>query len=230
MNALAIDCAVSKIAVAAKKDTELVKLTLDIGMKQSEKLLPALDYVMKESGLSPEDLDFTACTLGPGSFTGLRLGLSALKALTLSHDVPLYGIPSLEAYAWPYRNSSSTVLSLIESKEDEYFFSIFSKGNKIFPETDGTEKDVLSHFDEESEFIACGPGAKWFSECTAESAPLYKPRCFLPQNDACDALLEIAGELFKNKKDPLSDYEGPLYVRKSEAEIVLEKKKAETTS
>lgn len=230
MNALAIDCAVSKIAVAAKKDTELVKVTLDIGMKQSEKLLPAIDYVMKEAGLTPQDLDFTACTLGPGSFTGLRLGLSALKALTLSHDVPLYGIPSLEAYAWPYRSSPSTVLSLIESKEDEYFFSIFSKGNKILPETDGTEKDVLSHFDEESEFIICGPGAKWFSERTAESSPLYKSVCFLPQNDACEALLEIAEDYFKNKKDPLSDYEGPLYVRKSEAEIVLEKKNSAVTS
>ena len=68
MKALAIDCAVTKLSVAAKNEGNTIKLTLDIGMKQSEKLLPAIDYVMKEAGLSAKDLDYTTVTLGPGSF------------------------------------------------------------------------------------------------------------------------------------------------------------------
>ena len=93
MNALAIDCAVSKMTVAAKKDKNIVKVTYDIGIKQSEKLLPAIDFVMKEAGLTPAELDYTCTTLGPGTFTGLRLGLSALKALNLANGTPVYGIP-----------------------------------------------------------------------------------------------------------------------------------------
>ena len=123
MKALAIDCAVTKLSVAAKNEGNTIKLTLDIGMKQSEKLLPAIDYVMKEAGLSAKDLDYTTVTLGPGSFTGLRLGLSALKAITLSDNVPLYGISSLEAYSWPYKKAIETVLPVIEAKEDEFFYS-----------------------------------------------------------------------------------------------------------
>ena len=124
MNALSIDCAVSELTVAAKKDRQTVKLSLDIGMKQSEKILPAIDYVMKESGLTPSDLDYTACTLGPGTFTGLRLGLSALKALTLANNTPLYAVPSLDLYAHPYKSSNEIVLSVLESKEDEFFHAL----------------------------------------------------------------------------------------------------------
>lgn len=76
MKALAIDCAVTKLSVAAKNESNTIKLTLDVGMKQSEKLLPAIDYVMKEAGLSAKNLDYTAVTLGPGSFTGLGLDLA----------------------------------------------------------------------------------------------------------------------------------------------------------
>ncbi|MBR0476967.1 MAG: tRNA (adenosine(37)-N6)-threonylcarbamoyltransferase complex dimerization subunit type 1 TsaB, partial [Treponema sp.] len=127
MNALAIDCAVSKLCIAAKKENQTVKLCLDIGTKQSEKILPAIDYVLKEADLTPALLDYTAVTLGPGTFTGLRLGLSALKALNLANGTPLYGIPSLKAYALPYKSAIETVLSVIEEKEDQYFYSFYAR-------------------------------------------------------------------------------------------------------
>ena len=164
MKALAIDCAVTKLSVAAKNEGNTIKLTLDIGMKQSEKLLPAIDYVMKEAGLSAKDLDYTTVTLGPGSFTGLRLGLSALKAITLSDNVPLYGIPSLEAYSWPYKKAIETVLPVIEAKEDEFFYSFYIRGEKIRNEEDSGIEEILKQIDAESSVLVCGPGAKTFVE------------------------------------------------------------------
>ena len=65
MNALAIDCAVSKLTVAVKNDRNIVKVTYDIGIKQSEKLLPAIDFVMHLAGLTPVDVDYTCSSLGP---------------------------------------------------------------------------------------------------------------------------------------------------------------------
>ena len=83
MKALALDTSISCIQIAAKNDDKLASLVLDIGMRQSEKLLPAIDYVLKQAELAPAELDYTALCQGPGSFTGLRLGFAALKAIEL---------------------------------------------------------------------------------------------------------------------------------------------------
>ena len=226
MNSLAIDCAVSKIAVAVKKDSMLSKLVLNIGTKQSEKLLPSIDYVLNELDIKPSELDYTAITLGPGSFTGLRLGLSSLKALTLSGKTPIYGIPSLEAYAWPFRSATETILSVIEAKEDEYYYQFFMKGKMLSQPEDKSIEDILKLIDTESCITVCGPGAKSFCSRTGEISPLHSARCFTPENDSTESMFEIAEEMIRDKKAPLQDYDGPLYVRKSEAEIVYEQKKA----
>lgn len=227
MNAIAIDCAVSKMTVAAKNDRNTVKVTYDIGIKQSEKLLPAIDFVMKEAGLTPKDLDYTVTTLGPGTFTGLRLGLSALKALNLANGTPLYGIPSLDAYAFPYGNAIESVLSVIEAKEDEFFYSFYLRGEKLREEDDKEIEEILKQIDPETSVLVCGPGAKTFTDRTSEITPLYSVHSFDPQADATEALFTMAEKMIADKVPPMEDYDGPLYVRKSEAEIVLEQKQAE---
>lgn len=224
MNALAIDCAVSKIAIAAKKDTMLTKLVLNVGTKQSEKLLPSIDFVLNELELKPSDLDYTTITSGPGSFTGLRLGLSSLKALTLSHKIPLYGIPSLEAYSLQYKDSPESVLSVIEAKEDEYYYQFFLRGKKLSKPEDKTIEEIIKQIDQESSVLVCGPGASSFCSRVNEISQLYSVHCYVPEIDATENLFVITEELIKNKAEPMQDYDGPLYVRKSEAELVYEQK------
>ena len=102
MNGLSIDCAISRLSVGAKKDEKTVSAIYDIGMKQSETLLPAIDYILQKSELKPCNLNYISVTTGPGSFTGLRLGLSAAKAISLSQNIPVYAINSLELYAFPF--------------------------------------------------------------------------------------------------------------------------------
>lgn len=228
MNALSIDCSVSKISIAAKNDSKLAKLTLDVGIKQSEKLLPAIDYVIREAGLTAKELDYTTLTIGPGTFTGLRLGLSALKALNLSFGIPVYGIPSLKAYAWPYRkisgNLKTLVLSLLEEKEDEYFFNTYDGIQELGETKSLAYEEIIKTLDPEITVLAAGPGAKHFTESVNQNFPLYKVNNYCPENDACESLFEMAEEMIQKKEPPLEDYDGPLYFRKSEAELVYEKK------
>lgn len=224
MNALAIDCAVSKMTVAAKKDKTLVKITYDIGIKQSEKLLPAIDFVMKEVNITPSDLDYTCTTLGPGTFTGLRLGLSALKAINIANSTPIYAIPSLDAYSYPYKTAHEEVISVIEAKEDEFFYSFYLHGKKLIQEDDKEIEEILKKIDTESNILVCGPGAKTFTERVEELSSLHSVYSFSNQPDCTESLFELAEIMINNKEEPLQDYDGPLYVRKSEAEIVLEKK------
>lgn len=230
MNALAIDCAVSHLAVAAKSGRTLAKLAIDAGTRQSEKLLPAIDFVMKEAGISARELDYTALTLGPGTFTGLRLGLSALKAIQLAHDVPLYGISSLKAYAWPFRASGQTALAVIEAKEDEYFYAFYMHEEKITDEEAAAIEKIIRHLDPEIPSLVCGPAAARFTGRAQELFPLCPAYAVSPQNDCCASLFEIAEIMIQKKEPPLKEYEGPLYAKKSEAEIVLESKAAKKSS
>ena len=111
MKALAVDLAVSKLTVAAKNDDYTVTAVYNIGMKQSETLVPAIDYVLTKAGLKKNELDYLAITSGPGSFTGLRLAFAALKAIEMAFNIPLYGISSLDCYAEHYRKLPFTVIS-----------------------------------------------------------------------------------------------------------------------
>jgi tRNA threonylcarbamoyladenosine biosynthesis protein TsaB len=222
MNALAIDCAVSRLSIAAKKDTHIVKVTLDVGMKQSEKLLPTIDYVLKEAELTAKELDYTAITIGPGSFTGLRLGLSALKSLELANKTPIYGIPSFDAYAFPYRTAIETVLSVIDGNRDQFYASFYCRGEKLSGPDDKPMTDIIKQIDPETEVLVCGPDAKTFVDEMNEQTPLYSIHCFTPSGDCTESLFTLAENMIAQKKPALAEYEGPVYVRKSEAEIVHE--------
>lgn len=220
MKALAIDCAVSRITVAAKNESHIVKLSLDVGMKQSEKLLPAIDYVLKEAELTSKDLDYTTITLGPGTFTGLRLGLSALKAMQLANGTPIYGVPSLDAYAFPYKTAVETVLSVIDGKRDMFYNAFYCRGEKLSGPDDSNIAEIIKQIDPETEVLVAGPDAKLFVDMVNEQTPLYSIHCFMPQDDATESLFYIAEKMIEEKKPALAEYEGPLYVRKSEAEVV----------
>ena len=77
----------------------LAEFTTDIRKTHSQRLLPMVDRVLAEAGLRPADLGAVACTTGPGSFTGLRLGLATVKGLAFALKIPAFGVPTLDALA-----------------------------------------------------------------------------------------------------------------------------------
>ena len=225
MNALAIDSAASCMIIAAKKDDDKATLLLDIAMKQSEKILPAIDFVLSEVGLTPADLDYTAITKGPGTFTGLRLGFSALKALSLSHGIPLYAIPTLDAYSWPFSDFAGAVVSVIDAKKDQFFAAIYRGGNISMPPADTNISEVLKNLAPEESVLVVGQNADVFAENLRALSPTLDVRCYKGAPAATDALFSLAEAMITNKEEPLADYDGPDYMRKSEAELALEKKR-----
>ncbi|MFQ8905985.1 MAG: tRNA (adenosine(37)-N6)-threonylcarbamoyltransferase complex dimerization subunit type 1 TsaB [Subdoligranulum sp.] len=97
MNILAIDTAGKTAAVAVMRDdTLLYEMASNTGLTHSETLLPMVDTALKACGLTPAQLDLYAVTNGPGSFTGLRIGLAAVKGLAFAANTPAPGFPP-----WP---------------------------------------------------------------------------------------------------------------------------------
>ncbi|MBQ0051730.1 MAG: tRNA (adenosine(37)-N6)-threonylcarbamoyltransferase complex dimerization subunit type 1 TsaB [Treponema sp.] len=224
MKALVIDSAASNMVIAAKNENITATLSLDLGQKQSQKILPAIDYVLKQVDLDSKELDYTALCSGPGTFTGLRLAFSALKAIELAHDVPVYGIPSLDVYAESFKNFDAQIVSVIDAKKDQFFAAIYENGNTVHQAEDTSVEKICGKLNAEKPVIVCGPDAKIFGDLLLNLNPKLNLKYTSSQPLATDSLFSIAESFIEQKKEPLADYDGPVYLRKSEAEIALEKK------
>jgi tRNA threonylcarbamoyladenosine biosynthesis protein TsaB len=128
---LAIDTALDACA-AGVLDTGAGKLIAreSQAMKRghAEALMPLIARVIKESGITFAALDRIAVTTGPGSFTGLRVGLSAARGIALAANKPVVGLTTLTAYAAPVvgQNAEQPVLSAIDARHDHVYFQVVS--------------------------------------------------------------------------------------------------------
>ena len=128
---LAIDTALDACA-AAVLDTDAAKIIAQESqaMKRghAEALMPLIARVMKASGIAFAALDRVAVTKGPGSFTGLRVGLSAARGIALAAGKPVVGLTTLTAYAAPFvgENSQHPIISAIDARHDHVYFQVVS--------------------------------------------------------------------------------------------------------
>lgn len=136
---LAIDTALDACA-AAVLDTDAGELiaTESQVMKRghAEALMPLIGRVMKDSGVAFASLDRIAVTTGPGSFTGLRVGLSAARGIALAANKPVVGLTTLGAYAAPVvsENADHPVISAIDARHDHVYFQVVSgSGDSLIP-------------------------------------------------------------------------------------------------
>jgi tRNA threonylcarbamoyladenosine biosynthesis protein TsaB len=128
---LAIDTALDACA-AAVLDTDAARLIAQesLAMKRghAEALMPLIARVIKESGVAFASLDRIAVTTGPGSFTGLRVGLSAARGIGLAANKPVVGLTTLTSYAAPVVSESGEqpVISAIDARHDQVYFQVVS--------------------------------------------------------------------------------------------------------
>lgn len=236
MKALAVDSSVSAISFAACCADKTALLTLDIGMHQSEKILEGIQCVLSQCGLQSGELDYTALCAGPGTFTGLRLAFSALKALSLAHGIPVYGVPTLEVIAYPYRQWPGAVIPAVDAKKQSFYAAVYRRGVLNAGPFDAAAETILDSVDPEEKLLIVGNDADYFAELVRSARPEQSVCTFSPVTGESGiagansggfsalTLLELAGKKFKAKEKPLEDYEGPFYIRKSEAELSFAEK------
>ncbi len=130
MNAvLALDCATTACSVAVWRDGEVVARRLRPGRRgHAEVLMPMVQDVMAEAGLGYDGLDAIAATVGPGTFTGLRIGLAAARGLALAAGLPLVGVTTLEAIAHGVPESARAcraVLVALDARRGQVYAQAF---------------------------------------------------------------------------------------------------------
>jgi tRNA threonylcarbamoyladenosine biosynthesis protein TsaB len=195
-----------------------------------ENLLPMLETLLCGAGLKLNDATAFAVSLGPGSFTALRIGLSTAKALALASGKPLLGVGTLDAVAYNASGLCSHVCPIIEAKRGEVFFSLFRD------ESDGQER-LLEYGAERPEdavtllssFMASAPEGKVIflgdgvGLCSGYIQSQFGPRAiFAPAHlgtPRASAVAVLARRLLlRGRAEDLATVE-PIYVRRSDAEI-----------
>ena len=122
---LAIDTVAPRLQLALLRADGSIDISIDdIAQGHAELIFPRLQSLLDRNGIGYPDLDRIAVTTGPGSFTGLRIGLSAARGLGLARAVPVLGIPSLLALSLPAACTPLAVL--LDARRDEAYFQSFS--------------------------------------------------------------------------------------------------------
>lgn len=153
---------------------ELAAIDGDPQVSQSNSLLSDINTALEGAGLTIQDVNLFACTSGPGSFTGLRIGIATLKALAATLDRPCAGIPTLKAVAHSGGVSTATV-ALLPAGRGELFAQMFS----VSEDQTVTELDSAAHLSPQrliekyvtlKNALWAGPGAHQHSAFLADSA------------------------------------------------------------
>jgi tRNA threonylcarbamoyladenosine biosynthesis protein TsaB len=106
-------------------DRLLGEITLNIAITHSERLMSAVDRLLADCGLAPADLDGLAVSVGPGSFTGLRVGIATVKALAMALDLPIAAVPTLDALASRLPFADAPVCPILDARKGEVYLSLY---------------------------------------------------------------------------------------------------------
>lgn len=130
MRILSIDTSSNLCAVAVLENTNLLKENiLNDTKNHSEKIMPVIAQTLEESNLKLNDIDLIVCDKGPGSFTGIRIGVATVMSFVDSLKIPSMGITSLEALAYNVilnESNPTLICSLIDAKNDNVYFELYS--------------------------------------------------------------------------------------------------------
>ena len=137
MKILGIDTSTPIGSVALiDNDNIVAEHTLNIVQAHSSRLMPAIDTVLKWGEITPHDLDGCAVGIGPGSFTGVRIGVATVKSLCYAVDKPIVGVSTLEAVAYNLRWTTGLVCPILDARRSEIYGAIFHGGTEWHRITD----------------------------------------------------------------------------------------------
>ena len=132
MKTLAIDTSSNICSVSILEDKNIIIENHNNDQKtHSQKLMPLIDETLKQVNLELNDIDILACCQGPGSFTGIRIGISTVKAFADVKNIPIIGVTSLESLAYNVK-TDGLIASIIDAKNDNVYFGLYELKNNNY--------------------------------------------------------------------------------------------------
>ncbi|MFP3041783.1 tRNA (adenosine(37)-N6)-threonylcarbamoyltransferase complex dimerization subunit type 1 TsaB [Treponema primitia] len=232
MNILALDTSAAVLSVALAAGTDVWYFEVDGGLRHGELLMDVVDHLLSRAGLEPADLELAACMKGPGSFTGLRIAFAAVKGLALSLGIPMVSAPTLDCMAATQAAWPGIVLPAMDAKKGRFFTALYRGGLQEGAYRDASPEEIAETLKTsvtgDEPVMLTGPAAEMLQE---KLSPLFegspdRGRFFvdpLGKRGKARELLDIVKkmDILKAAQEVFS---GPLYLRKSDAELTFEAK------
>ncbi len=232
MNMLALDTSSKTVGVALLQDRDvLVETFFNLGINASLLLMPAIEKVLRDAELSVEGIDLWACTLGPGSFTGLRIGISTVKGLALATGRPVVGVSTLKALAFNGIQADRLLCPMMDAQRGQVYTALYRPEPDFCLQRIGEERLVgldafLPTIDEKVLFL--GDGAITYRERIQEMLPgrssFAAPHLHAVRASAVGLL--GMGQYERGEVLDLLTF-APQYLRLSEAEVKLRQQESQ---
>ncbi|RJQ38279.1 MAG: tRNA (adenosine(37)-N6)-threonylcarbamoyltransferase complex dimerization subunit type 1 TsaB [Nitrospiraceae bacterium] len=235
MKILAIDTSTMLGGIALMDDSSasggsgslIAESRLNVKSTHSERLMTEIEHCLKQSGVKISDIDVFAVAAGPGSFTGLRIGLSTVKGFSYATGKPIVSVPTLEALAWNFPYSRYPVCTMLDARKKEVYAALFKwEGQnliRLIGETSAKPEEFMRNSlsaAHDERFILAGEGVEIYRdkiiEVMGEKAVFASPEKTVP-SPANIAVLGLRKAKAGEFSDPVSLT--PIYIRKSEAEV-----------
>lgn len=207
----------SKICSVAllENDKPIKELNIDNQKTHSENLLPLIDELFKSTNKNISELDLIACDVGPGSFTGIRIGISTTKAIAEVNKIPVVACTSLEALS--YNTQGNIICSLIDARNNQVYCGIFDEEHNLIKDYMADDIKVIIENLPEGDINFVGDGAVLHSNLLKGTV--------LENNDIHASNIGIcAYNKYKKGITETADSIVPMYLRKSQAERMKEQK------
>lgn len=253
MKILAIDSSSAALGIAlSDENTMLAEFTQNKALTHSEKLMPLIEIMFSNIEEDIDNVDAMACTIGPGSFTGIRIGVATANAFAMAKNIPVIGISSLEGLSYNFRHTDFSIISTMYAQRDDYYRGIYSYSDgqmEILKHEDAISFDEI--LDEIESIIESGKSVMLAGEMVdklkkrmtevnakdpekqqkieAASKMIHEHNLKLADNNLnyvrASNLCEMAAKILSSDKaENALRYAEPVYIRKPQAEVQYEEK------
>lgn len=219
---LSLDSSAVTASVALTDGDRVIKSEfVNSGLTHSETLLPMVKRVMGDNEFS--SLDAVAITAGPGSFTGVRIGVATVKGIAFAGNIPCYGVSTLEAIAYNFVDENCVVCAVMDARRMQFYNAIFKVENgivsRITPDRAISIDDLREELKQYDSVIIAGDGAALCSQNIALD------NCKIAADDKIYQNALSVAKCVKNKKAIVPSALMPVYLRQSQAERELKLKR-----
>ena len=216
----------AKVASVAVSDGEriLASYSINNGLTQSELLLPMAEAAMRSLGLRFDDVELLGCSVGPGSFTGVRIGTALVKGIAFGRNIPCASVSTLEALAENLAGLEGIIVPVIDARRSQVYCAIFEYRNgEMIRHTEDMAKDICelgtmlkSYCDKTVYLVGDGYGiAK--RKLTELSIPIADTPEAL-RDESAASVAKVAVRMYKNGKVDTDLTHNPTYLRMPQAE------------
>ncbi|WP_432662725.1 tRNA (adenosine(37)-N6)-threonylcarbamoyltransferase complex dimerization subunit type 1 TsaB [Wukongibacter baidiensis] len=233
MNMLAIDTSSLVATVAVMNEEKLLgEYTINSPMTHSQKLMPIIEELLSTLDLSMEDIDYIAASRGPGSFTGVRIGIATVKGLAHARNIPIIGVSSLEGLAYNITYSEELICPIMDARRSQVYTGVYKwidyELKEIVKEAPLSIDELIGELKKrEEKVIFLGDGVSKYREEIINNLgdkALFAPEFINMQR--ASSIAQLAVDKMKRNELEVDSYHSitPVYLRKSEAERQYEEK------